>query len=381
MPRVYWRPKAVSRSVVLLLSLLSLLGLAAVELLQTNVRQPNYEQKLAAARLAAQAMELLKEERLTRGHVIDPDLDPANSGMIGDLMTLTTTVPGNLPAKQTSLNPNFAAVIVELLKQAGLQPGDSVAVGCSGSFPALNVSVCAALETLELKPIIISSAGASQFGANFPDFLWIDMERNLFEQGLISFRSDACSIGGYEDLGTGMTDQARDLVLSAIDRNQLQLIKAAEMVEAIDERMRIYRERAKGQTIKAYINVGGGLISVGGTEGKKVYRPGLNLQAPRGALQVDCVMTRFMRQGTPAINLVQVNELAEQYELPLAPDSLPPIGEGSAFVKREYNRWLAGGILVLILIGLRTLLFTDIGVRLLKGRGTSRQRPHAEPMV
>ena len=88
-----------------------------------------------------------------------------------------TSLPGHLGSKQTSINPNFAAVVVGMLKDAGVQEGDCVAVGCTGSFPAMNVAVYSALETLRARPIVICSAGSSQYGANTPDLLWIDMER------------------------------------------------------------------------------------------------------------------------------------------------------------------------------------------------------------
>jgi poly-gamma-glutamate system protein len=131
-------------------------------------------------------------------------------------MTSVTSNTGSLPAKQTSINPNFAAVVVQLLKRAGLEEGDVVAIGFSGSFPALNVAVMAAVSVLGLKPIIISSNAASQWGANDPDFLWIDWERTLAAKHIFNFRSVAASIGGIEDRGLGMTPEGRRTIVAAI---------------------------------------------------------------------------------------------------------------------------------------------------------------------
>ena len=164
---------------------------------------------LAAARLAERGMDVIKRERQQRGHRIRRHFDPAASGLIGDSMTLVTSLPGNLRAKQTSVNPNFAAAVVQMLRQAGVKEGDCVAVGCSGSFPALNLAAYAALESMQVKPVVVASACASQFGANMPDMMWIDMERLLHERGLISFRSVAVSVGGSGDRGLGMSDAAR----------------------------------------------------------------------------------------------------------------------------------------------------------------------------
>ncbi len=429
MKRVYWRPRAVSQAVVVLVAILALSSLLAVEFFKADVRQPYYEEKASAVKLSHQCMKAIRKKRLDLAKLeakeiakeielektkqgeenleepfkprepiypIDRDIDPANTGMIGKMMTNVTTIAGHLPSKQTTTNPNFAAVVVEMLRQAGVKEGDKVAVGCSGSFPALNTSVYAALETLGAAPVIIASAGASQFGANFPELLWIDMEKELQAKKLISFRAVACSIGGYEDLGVGMDDAAKKLIIKAIkDRNGLQLLQPQStsteynqqgFQEAIDKRMAIYEANAEGRTYKAYINVGGGTISVGRSVGKKLFNPGLNLRARQAALQVDSVMSRFMREGVPVLHLVQVDELANAYGLPLAPTE-PRISEGkvilegTVFEKRQYRRWLAACLLVVLLVSLRALVLTDLGFRLFRGQSSKKAAGEPEPMV
>jgi poly-gamma-glutamate system protein len=392
MKRVYWRPRAVSQAVVMLIAVLSIVGLLAVEFFKARVRQPFYLDKMNAVSLAQNCMDTIKEKRLALGYEIDPDTDPAQTGMIGKMISEVTTIAGHLPSKQTSTNPNFAAVVVDMLKKAGVNSGDLVAVGCSGSFPALNTSVYAALETLDVKPVIIASAGASQFGANFPDLLWIDMERELHEAGLISFRSAACSIGGYEDLGLGMPKESKELIEKAIkERNSLTMLEPEaqsqsfgqqRFQEAIDKRMSLYEAEAGGSEYKAYINVGGGTISVGRSVGKRLFDPGLNLRVRPAALQVDSVMSRFMSQGVPVLHLVQVDELATFYELPLAPiqSSVTPEGnvryEGSVFERLQYRRGLAITVLIVLLVSLRALVLTDLGFRLFRG-GIMGLTPHA----
>lgn len=380
MRRIYWRPQSISRTVLLLIAALSVGGLGAVEVLKSKTKQPYYQEKVAAAMLAAKGMEAIRDRRLELGHEIDPETDPAETGLIGTLMTPITSTTGSLSAKQTSVNPNFAAVIVDMLKRARVKEGDVVAVGASGSFPALNVCVYAALETLRVKPIIISSAAASQFGANLPDFVWLDMEKVLADEGLIPFRSVAASVGGYEDLGMGMTDEAKQLVAKAIERNGLKKIEADSFDRAVEQRMQIYHQHAKGAHIKAYINVGGGTISVGRSLGKKMYDPGLNLRAPRKATRINSVMSRFMRDGTPVIHLVQVEEIARNYGLPIAPENRPDVAVGSIYVREQYNPWLAAGVLVAIFVSLHAFLLSDLGFRLLRG-SARKDAGHPQPMV
>ena len=263
MKGIYWRPRKVSQAAIGVIGLISVAGIIAVEVFKTRLEQPYHEEKLAASRLAERCMEVVRDERIRRGHPIDPELDPAGTGLIGPAMTPITTMAGHLDSKQASTNPNFAAAVVQMLREAGVRKGDQMAIGYSGSFPAANIAVLAAVETLQLLPIIVASAASSQYGANLPDFLWIDMERLLVDKGLISCRSQAVSVGGRGDCGMGMSDDARRLIRDAIDRNGLPLLEAGNFAESVRTRMDIYDRHAGMTPVRAYINVGGGAVSVG----------------------------------------------------------------------------------------------------------------------
>jgi len=360
MKGIYWRPRTVSQTAIGIIALVSVAGIVAVETLKTNVIQPHHKEKLAAAGLAKQCMDVVRSERVRRGHPIDRELDPAGTGLIGAEMTPITTITGYLNSKRSSVNPNFAAVVVDLLREAGVREGDRVAVGYSGSFPAVNIAVLAACETLRLRPVIISSAASSQYGANLPDFLWVDMERLLFDKGLISFRSQAASIGGREDRGAAMSDDARKMVREAIAKNDLNLIEADSFTKSIDQRMNIYSHVAGETPIRTYINVGGGAVSTGRSFGKKLYRSGLNVKTSPVAAQVDCLITRFMSEGIPVIHLIRFKGLAKRYGLPVAPTVTPSVGKGGVFVRCCYNRWLAGCVLLVVLASLRMVVLTDV---------------------
>ncbi|MBN1341921.1 MAG: poly-gamma-glutamate system protein [Phycisphaerae bacterium] len=381
MKTIYWRPHRVSRTVLILICGFSLVGLAAVEVFKTREQDPWHAEKLAAARQARDAMEIIKTERLNRGIEIDPETDPVESGMIGTLMTVVTSDPGSLPAKQTTANPNWAAVLVHMLKRAGVKPGDRVAVGLSGSFPCLNICTFAAVQALQLEPIIIASAAASQWGANDPNFLWLDMEKVLQDDRVFPFRSVAASVGGIEDRGLGMSNEGRDLLIASIQKHKLTLIKAKTFAESLQQRMSIYKEKAAGKPIKAYINVGGGTVSVGTRVGKKMFKPGLTLRPPPGAAMVDSVMTRFALEDVPVIHLVQIEELATRYGLPVTPAQMPTVGEGRTFYKESYNRGLAGIVLMLVCASLYGFVRTGWGFSLLQGRSRSSHDAPPEPMV
>lgn len=347
MKTMYWNPGR-SLSNLVVVALVALAGVVLVDHSSIDARGPEAV-RLAAARRAQQCHEVIRQARLERGHPIEWKIDPARTGLLGTHLTPITSVSGHLESKQTSANPNFAAAIVRMLQEAGVKPGDCVAIGWSGSFPALNSCVCAAVEEMKLHPVAIASAAASQYGANFPDYLWIDMEHELYDAGLISFRSVAASRGGYEDRAAGVTPEGRALLEAGIERNGLQFIDCQTTEESLEERMRLYHEHAAGRPIRAYINVGGGTVSVGRSVGKKLYEPGLNLTATPEALQIDSVMTRFAREGTPLIHVVQIVDLAHAWGFPVAPRTTPIVGRGS-FYANTGKRWLAAGFLVTIVV-------------------------------
>jgi len=114
-------------------------------------------------------MEATRQYRIKNVGPIDPEVDPANSGMIGLLLSPITSKTGFLPAKQTTVNPNWAAVMVAMFKEVGAKEGDVIAMGFSASFPAINLATLVAAETLRLNVIAINSVGASTWGANIPD--------------------------------------------------------------------------------------------------------------------------------------------------------------------------------------------------------------------
>ncbi len=377
MKKVYWRPQGMPLAAFILIALISVGGLLLVENYQFTTKRPAYHRdKLAASKLAMRGMEIIRQERLARGGPLDPDTDPARSGLIGSAITPVTSDMGDLESKQTSINPNFAAIFIDLLKRAKVRDGDPVAVGVTGSFPAVNISLYAALATLHLKPVIISSVSSSQWGANDPLFSWIDMESILYKNGVFPFRSAAASMGGRNDRAREMTEEGRGMIVKAIRRNGLEMVKAASLEENIEERMRIYFEHG---TPRAYINVGGGVASAGVRSARVFLKPGNLPELPAGNGR-DSVIHRFLREKIAVIHIENVKLLAREYGLPLGPGDIPEVGDGGVYHERKYNRWLAGGVLALILAGLYIFGRVDWGFRMLKASKSEELGP-PEQMV
>lgn len=326
-----------SKTVLSVLVLLALMIFLAVEFGKVDVRLKWYEQKIEAARIAKNAAEFLKEFRLQKGVFIDAVNDPNETALIGQDITPITTDRGYIEAKLTATNPNFAAVVVEMLKNAGLEKNDKVAVAFTGSLPGLNIAVHAALQTLKLKPIIITSVGASNWGANDPYYTWLDMENVLFKEGIIENKSIAASIGGGLDVGRGLSPEGRQLIIDAIERNKIEFINEEHLENSIQKRIDIYDKYREKNNIKAFINVGGGISSLGSTENDKFIPSGLSMSLPMMNYPRRGVLIRMAEENIPIIHLLNINQLARKYGLPISPTPLPVPGEGQVFVQRRYS--------------------------------------------
>jgi len=372
--RIYWRPTGVSTNELLVIAAIAIVSLVLVEAFPEQTSEVYLKQMLEASQLSSVAMDVIRAERERRRIPIDPIADPSGSGLIGVAMSELTSNTGNLLAKQTTINPNWAAVAVQLLREADVREGDTVAVGLSGSFPALNLSLFAAMVALRLEPIVISSISSSQWGANHPKFLWLDMERVLYERKVFPLRSVAASLGGAEDRAAGVSEEGIKLLRRAIARSKLPLIDPENYAESVVERMAIYRDEAAEKPIRAYINIGGGTSSVGTRRSKFAFQPGINRLTPPPAALIDSVTARFLDEGIPVIHFLQINRMAQRYGLPLSPQVRPPVGSGQVFRQRRYNPWLAFGALSLVIGSLFLFIRSGRGRMALEPRQKSSHR-------
>jgi poly-gamma-glutamate system protein len=356
MEKVNFRAK--SNIVLGLLFLLSLLAFIAVENGKQDVRQDWYNEKLDAAKLSQKAELYLKNHRLENSVFIDDVNDPNQTALVGQEYTLITTDQGNIEAKLSATNPNFAAVIVQLLKDAGLKENDKVAVAFSGSFPGMNISVLAAIETLKLAPIVITSVGASNFGANDPYFTWLDMENLLFEAGIFSHRSVAASVGGGNDIGRGLSPEGRELIVNAIERNNVEFIHEKHLENSISRRMEIYEKAGRKSGVRAFINVGGGIASLGNTINGQLIPSGLTEHLPMSNFPLHGVIIQMGRKGIPIIHLLNIEQLAAKYGLPSNPVPLPEPGEGGIFIQKKYNLAITS-VATLVLVVVIILIYMN----------------------
>jgi len=367
-----WRLDNRRRFVLMLLAVTALLMQMILDLNRTPTRQWDYDLRLEAAQQAERAFAAVREYRGLAGASLDLVNDPAGTGLIGPEISLITNSSGDLEAKLTSLNPNFAAVLVKYFRQVGLTAGDPVAVAMSGSFPGMNICLYAALETMNLRPVVITSVGASNWGANSPDFTWLDMEALFYDRGIFHTRSQAATFGGGNDMGRGLSPAGRELLRQSIERNDIPLLASDNIEDAIAKRMAFYEKTSRGRAYKLYVNVGGGVASVGNRHNKTLLPGGLNFNLKAHNWPRKGTLILFADKGVPVVHLLHIISLAQRHGLPVAPDFRPQPGEGEIFVRDMYRWPLAAAFLVIYCLACVLILAPEIRAGLFDRLGRSR---------
>lgn len=360
-----YRPSIKSNWTIMGLAVVSVVLYVISENSRVEVKAPYYNEKIEASVLMRNALEAIRDNRAAKV-ILDEKLgDPLVVTMTGQKYSLITTEEGLLASKMTALNPNFAAVVVDMLSEAGVKKGDKIAIGMTGSFPGFNLAVLSACKVLGLEPVIISSLGSSSWGANEEDFTWLDVEALLREKDIFPYKSIAASIGGGNDEGFGLSDSGRAVLLNTIAKYEIPLIHEASLDKSIDKRMEYYGDVKK---YKAYINIGGGIASLGHLANEQIVEPGFNYRLePRNYPGLG-VMHRF-GYDTPVINLAHVTRLRARYDLPQAPNPLPPIGIGKVFTETRYDLKIAIISLVIIALMLAAVFRLDKQVFRLAEKG------------
>ena len=366
MKKIYWQQHNLPRIIMVIFCLFVLVGLGVVEHYKEDKPQPYFKEKYAASALSSKAFHVVKELRKERKIPFSKTLDPQFSGLIGEPMTSITSDSGDLTVKQTTINSNIAALFVAWLKQVGLKSGDVVAIGMTGSFPALDISMLSAIHALQLKPLLIFSGAASQYGANIPKLTWLDMFYTLKDQGVFPYDVLAASIGGKQDRGFHMGKKGVAVLKKDIQKNNAPFLEVKNTRDSINQRMALYKAQAGESPVRAYINVGGGMASiglkeVGPDENKDEIKPhsletGVITKLPIALMNRDSVAIRYLKAGVPVVNVHNVgNVIIHKYGFPVAPAYAPFVGSGSLFHHKEYRTWLTG-----LCLALSVLLFLGV---------------------
>jgi len=252
---------------------------------------------------------------------------------------------GRLEDKKALLDPNLAAVFVQMLFDSGVQSGDTVAVAISGSLPGANLALFSALEELDIRAVIISSLISSMWGASDPDFTWLDMEQICFREGIFKNHSAAATLGGGSDKGKGITKKGRKLLRDSAKRNEILLIEEKTLSGNIAKRVEFFEEFLSLQDYSLFINIGSGAASTGDNPLKP--ENGITKKIPVELItkqKIKGLIAQFSESGVPIINLMlpraQRLESFGQYELDT--DGAFQIGEGNIYRRYDTKKaWIS----------------------------------------
>ena len=303
----------------------------------------------ALSQLKIEAKEIYSKKSST-ALVNDETLDPLNSGLI----FYCDDSDGRLSSKLSTLNPNFSALIVDLFIQSGLAEGDNIAVAFTGSMPGANIAVLSACKAMGIKPTIISSLSASNWGAcDYDRFSWYDMEEELmlfFKSQ--EYKSIAYSIGKGGDIGSSLPKKTIDIINKKIFPSSLNISNSTRnLTYHVDKRINKYLGY-NNSDIKLYVNVGGGVASLGTYPGIKervgyLTVDSLKILKESKQLNGNSVMAKMaLEHGIPAVNIVDIEQLINGklnlIDIGLNDDSsmdskLGYVEEERLFSQRKYN--------------------------------------------
>ena len=293
-----------------------------VQVLPAGIVARNADTMVRAGLIMEQALFAIRTARTRSGIHFHPALDPESDGpdRSGDFAdhhdSRRTGSQAEHDQSQYGGIPRYPA------RPRRRESGDSIAIGSSGSFPALLIASLAAARAMDVHPVAILSLGASSYGAGDPEFNLLDIFEILEREKICSVHPAAASLGGENDVGSDFDPQVRKQLVRRIGSSGIPLIEIPDLRQNTAARYRIYQRAARGK-IAAFINSGGGFANLGASPLVLKLKPGLNTdvvqpkEAERGMIQL------MAAQGVPVIHLLYVKGLIREAGLPWDPIPLP----------------------------------------------------------
>ena len=290
------------------------------------------EEQALAERVQA-AQQFMSAWRASNGTASQADVDPWGCGLIGVEWSDTTTTLGRLESKRTACNPAWAIQFLRWYREAGLAPGDRVAVYSSASFPGLLLSAWLAAEAAGLEPLVVVSLGASTWGANHPDLPWPVIEAALQQSGHLDGRADFYSLGGGGEIGGGLSTGAVARLRAAALSRGVPLLEAGNLDGMVEAKA----ELLGANDVRLLVTIGGPHSSLGDDPEALHFPPGLTLpdQARNAGAGVVAVA---LEAGVPVLHLLHIEGLARRVGIPF--DAAP----GPGLSRRIHPAWALAGL-------------------------------------
>jgi poly-gamma-glutamate system protein len=326
-------PRVQARLSLMWLALAAAVSIALWLVLEQALQRPihpQFAEMLMAARSMQAASRVLWMEKDARGLTPSAQADPNRTGMIGQEYTPITTTIGELPAKRTATNPDFAAALVRQIASLALARGTPVVIVVSGSFVGGDIAAITATETLGLRPIVIASLSASMWGANEPEFNLLDMLSTLHERNVIRTRAVAAVLGGGGAIGGSMDADGVVALRRSAARDGVPIVEARPVAAVIDALLTRINATAGDARPGAVINVGGALIGLGSCRESHEWPPGLTRKSLPCSDGTPGLVMRLAADGLPVLHIINMRRLALEWGLPFDPTPLPIPGNNTA---------------------------------------------------
>lgn len=339
-----FRPSIQKTRILVFLALINIIVYYFVSSSVVTFRASDYELKITSAEKMENALNILKKYGRKYPFLSRDPFDTRLVFLNTETSPLLTDI-GKYEAKSTVLKPNFSALIIDQFSKSGLNKGDTIAVSMTGSMPGANIAVLMACEAMELEYILISSLGASSWGATDMNLSWPKMEKILYDNNLISKVSDKFTYGGGADYlkrGTRYRkiyggDNKRvsidslmislypnktmdDLfILHGLSNNEVLNDSTGTILKtSINQRISFYEKSCPDGSLScfdAYVNVGGGVASFG-YKGKNKLKDNFGYVKASDVLDVlpsfqkrNSVMAKFAESNIPLINITEIEKL------------------------------------------------------------------------
>ena len=339
-----FRPSIQKTRILVFLALINIIVYYFVSSSVVTFRASDYELKITSAEKMENALNVLKKYGRKYPFLSRDPFDTRLVFLNTETSPLLTDI-GKYEAKSTVLKPNFSALIIDQFSKSGLNKGDTVAVSMTGSMPGANIAVLMACEAMELEYILISSLGASSWGATDMNLSWPKMEKILYDNNLISKVSDKFTYGGgadylkrgtrYRKIYGGESKRVSidslmislypnktmdDLfILHGLSNDEVLNDSTGTILKtSINQRISFYEKSCSDGSLScfdAYVNVGGGVASFG-YKGKNKLKDNFGYVKASDVLDIlpsfekrNSVMAKFSESNIPLINITEIEKL------------------------------------------------------------------------
>ena len=359
-----FRPQIQKTSTLFFIALFNICMVYLAVNSETKIKRLGFHHKVQAAEKMQQCLSALNQNFSLK----KSKLDIYNTGLIGVNNSSITTIQdydsSMVKSKLLTTHPNFSAIFVDLFYEAEIQSGDTIAVSMTGSFPGANIALLSVCETMNITPIIMSSAGSSSWGANREELSWPIIESFLHNQKILNKKSIVYSMGGDNDNGDNLSDRGIEILESVIPDNVV-FVNELNLLDNIEIKLSLFKKISSNYSM--YVNIGGGASSLGLGNDKDTLQVGLINLLDIQDLKFDgfenSIAYNFLNSETEgeAISMLNIKNITklvpESYRIEFFNGNMD-IAKGSLFYKYDsYNP-----IVILLCLFLSLGMIISIGI-------------------